>query len=98
MVNDLEAHLKGNSLNWMVEKTSIQIFYLPYRSNFDHFKLLQKKIKNFKKASLILLYTGPNMRWKLNFFKHSSLNQASVLVRTHCPRLFTRDHDVMFVR
>ncbi|XP_078351418.1 tauropine dehydrogenase-like isoform X1 [Oculina patagonica] len=38
------------------------------------------------------------MRWKLNYFKRSSLNQASVLVRTHCSRLFTRDHDVTFVR
>lgn len=49
---------------------------------------------------LKFLHTGLNMRWKLNYFKGSSLNQASVLVRTYCSRLFTRarDHDVMFFR
>ena len=50
--------------------------------------------------ALKYLLTGLNMRWKLNYFNGNSLNQASVLLRTHCSRLFTRvrDNDVTFCR
>ena len=48
---------------------------------------------------LKLFFTGLNMRWKLNCFKGNSLNQVSVLFRTH-RKLFTRarDNDVTFCR
>ena len=90
-----------NSQNLIVHGTltSIQIITILHQRNF-HFKFLRKNIKKSFLISyaIILLYTGSKMRWKLNCFKRSSLNQASVLARTHCHRLFTRDHDVTFVR
>lgn len=50
--------------------------------------------------ALKYLFTGLNMRWKLNYFKGNRLNQVSVLLRTHCSGLFTRvrDNDVTFCR
>lgn len=58
--------------------------------------------QTFWTALIVLkfLFTGLNMRWRLNCFKGNRFNQASVLFRTHCSRLFTldRDGDVTFCR
>ena len=82
----------------------IAMFKIEYyfTAAFDHVceKPFVKSVMSF--GTILLCTTGSNMRWKLNFFKRCSLtrglNQASVLLRTHCSRLFTRDHDVTMVR
>lgn len=101
--------VSGKSTDTELDFWHFYIVTLNPMEKIINYKLLHQRIWPFLRKNLwriALLYhllrfyfcTGSNMRWKLNYFKRSSLNQASVLVRTHCSRLFTRDHDVTLVR